>query len=275
MSDLIPAPKARALTAKQFGHLADVPPELEWLANITNLKTRRAYKEDVNDFSHFAGLQNPVELRTITRAHVIAWRKELDVRELSPATIRRKLSALSSLFDYLCERNAVTANPVDGVKRPMANGNEGSTPALGDGQARKMLEAPPADTLKGARDRAILATLLYHGLRREELCLLLVKDIQSRQGVMHLRIIGKRSKIRYVPVHAGAQRLIEEYLTIAKHGADLGGPLFRPVKNNRTAEGLNRISVYLRPHTGDRASRTARQLKHLCVEMFLSKRLWG
>ena len=45
----------------------------------------------------------------------------------------------------------------------MANGNEGSTPALGDVQARKLLEAPPAGTLKGIRDRAILATLLYHG----------------------------------------------------------------------------------------------------------------
>ena len=92
----------------------------------------------MNDFSHFAGLQNPVELRTITRAHVIAWRKELKVRELSPATIRRRLSALSSLFDYLCERNAVAGNPVDGVKRPLANGNEGSTPALGAAQARKL-----------------------------------------------------------------------------------------------------------------------------------------
>jgi integrase len=79
-------------------------------------------------------------------------------------------SALSSLFDYLCERNAVSGNPIDGVKRPMANGNEGSTPALGDAQARKLLEAPPADTLKGVRDRAVLATLLYHGMRREELC---------------------------------------------------------------------------------------------------------
>jgi hypothetical protein len=46
---------------------------------------------------------------------------------------RRKLAALSALFDYLCERNAVSGNPVDGVKRPTANGNEGSTPALGDG----------------------------------------------------------------------------------------------------------------------------------------------
>jgi integrase/recombinase XerD len=102
-------------------------------------------------------------------------RKDMERRDLSPATIRRKLSALSSLFDYLCERNAITGNPVDGVKRPMANGNEGSTPALGDPQARKLLEAPPADTLKGVRDRAILASLLYHGIRREELCGLRVK----------------------------------------------------------------------------------------------------
>ena len=63
-------------------------------------------------------------------------------------------------------------NPVDGVKRPTANNNEGSTPALGDAQARRLLEAPAPDTLKGVRDRAILATLLYHGIRREELCLL-------------------------------------------------------------------------------------------------------
>ena len=35
------------LTPEQFGQLADVPPELEWLANITNPKTRRAYKNDV------------------------------------------------------------------------------------------------------------------------------------------------------------------------------------------------------------------------------------
>ena len=161
---------------------------------------------------------------------------------MEPATIRRKLSALSSLFDYLCERNAVAGNPVDGVKRPMANGNEGSTPALGDGQARKLLDAPPADTLKGVRDRAILATLLYHGIRREELCGLRVKDMHSRQGVLHFRINGKRDKIRFVPVNAAAQRTIEDYLALAGHRADLEGPLFRPVKNNRTGR-LDRRSI--------------------------------
>jgi site-specific recombinase XerD len=187
----------------------------------------------------FSALPNHAALRTVTRAHVIAWRKDLESRSLAPASVRRKLSALSSLFDYLCERNAVVCNPVDGVKRPAALSNEGSTPALGDAQARRLLEAPPPDTLKGVRDRAILATLLYHGIRREELCLLRLKDLQSREGVMHLRIQGKRGKIRFVPVHPMALRLIGEYLEAGKHGGgqmhnSLDEALFRPVKNNRT-----------------------------------------
>jgi integrase/recombinase XerD len=229
----------RSLTPAQYGDLADVPPELEWLANITNPRTRCAYKIDVGEFMRFTGLRSPVELRTVTRAHVIAWRKELETRELAPASIRRKLAALSSLFGYLCERNAVSGNPVDGVKRPMANGNEGSTPALGDTQALELLEAPSGKTLKGLRDRAILAILLYHGMRRAELCGLVVADMQNRQGVMHFRVLGKRGKIRFIPVHPQAQRLTEEYLAAAGHSADLKGPLFRPVANNRTGE-LNR-----------------------------------
>jgi integrase/recombinase XerD len=240
------------LTAEEFTHLADIPPEIEWLANITNEKTRRAYKADVREFIQFVTLRDRTSLRSIARAHVIAWRQDMEARGLAGSTIRRKLSSLSSLFDYLCERNAIAGNPVDGVKRPMANGNEGSTPALGDEQARRLLEAPPPDTLKGVRDRAILAALLYHGIRREELCKLRLSDMQTRQGVVHLRVEGKRDKIRYVPVHPMAGRLIGEYLALAKHGGgqdggDLDGALFRPVKNNRTGtldKHLDPGSVY-------------------------------
>lgn len=247
MKNELIAVKKGTLSPAQFDRLADVPAELEWLANITNEKTRRAYKCDVMEFSDYLGLRNPEEFRTVTRAHVIAWRETLEARELSAPTIRRKLSALSSLYDYLCERNAVAGNPVDGVKRPLANGNEGSTPALSDDQARRLLEAPPENTLKGARDRAILAALLYHGMRREELCGLRLKDMQSREGVKHFKVKGKRDKIRYVPLHPLAQRLIENYLMLAGHGADSDGPLFRPVRNNRTGEldrALNPNSIY-------------------------------
>ena len=45
-----------------------------------------------------------------------------------------------------------------------------------------------------------------------------VRYMQSRQGVMHFRIKGKRDKIRFVPVHPMVQRLIEEYLAAGKHG---------------------------------------------------------
>jgi integrase/recombinase XerD len=236
MADDLTLVTKRILTTAQYGALADVPPELEWLANIVNRKTRRAYKNDVAEFSAFTGLTEPTQLRTVTRAHVIAWRKSMEARALSPASVRRKLSALSALFDYLCERNAVAGNPVDGVKRPIANNNEGSTPALGDAQARKLLDAPPADTLKGVRDRAILATLLYHGIRRDELCSLRIKDMQSREGVAHLNVRGKRDKTRYIPLHPIGQRLIGEYLALAGHGGEPDGPLFRPVSNNRTGE---------------------------------------
>ena len=95
----------------------------------------------MTEVSAFSGLQEPRQLRAITRAHVIAWRKDMEARKLSAASVRRKLSAISSLFDYLCERNAVGGNPVDGVRRPMASSNEGTTPALGDAQARRLLEA--------------------------------------------------------------------------------------------------------------------------------------
>ncbi len=53
----------------------------------------------------------------MTRAHVIAWRTDLERRSLAPATQRRKLAALSSLFQYLCERNAVLTNPAHGMTR--------------------------------------------------------------------------------------------------------------------------------------------------------------
>jgi len=61
------------------------------------------------------------------------------------------------------------------------------------------------------------------GLRREELCRLKVKDIHSRRGVPHLRVFGKGSKTRYLPLHAGAQELLNDYLDEARHAADIEG----------------------------------------------------
>ena len=70
-----------------------------------------------------------------------------------------------------------------------------------------LLAAPPEGTLKGKWDRAILATLLYHGLRYEELCTLTVGSIHQRESVPHVRVEGKGDTVRYLPLHVTAQLL--------------------------------------------------------------------
>jgi integrase/recombinase XerD len=226
------AVKARLLTLAEFQRLADVPPEVEWFKNIRNQNTKRAYENAVKDFMLFTGIKRPEEFRIVTPAHVIAWRDALGERTLNGTTIRHRLAALSSLFQYLCDKNSITLNPVKGVKRPRAETEEGKTPAIADHQARKLLVAPAEKSLKGIRDRAILATLLYHALRREELCKLTVRDyMHERGGVRHLRVSGKGEKTRYVPLHGIARDLIEEYLQQAGHGGNEKGALFRPLRN--------------------------------------------
>ena len=126
-----------ALTQAEFSRLADVPPEVQWFANLDNAQTRRAYQNDIGAFMRFTGIVQPEEFRAVTRAHILAWRAALESQSLAGSTIRRKLAALASLYDYLCGSNAVTHNPVKGVKRPRVETNEGKTPALGDTQARQ------------------------------------------------------------------------------------------------------------------------------------------
>ena len=129
------------------------------------------------------------------------------------------VQSLSSLFKYLRDKHAIKYNPAKDVQRPKAESGEGKTPAIADLQARKLLDAPDEtrpsllrqgrlsdkdDSTRNKRDRAILSTPLFHGLRREELCKLKVRDFQHvRKGVPHLKIHGKGGKIRYVPLHPG------------------------------------------------------------------------
>jgi hypothetical protein len=87
---------------------------------------------------------------------------------------------------------------------------------------------------------------------------------------MHFRIKGKRDKILFVPVHASAQRLIQEYLALARHGDDAAGPLFRPIRNNVTGEldrPLNPNSVYRNiVQKYGLATGVSAQVNRLCVQ---------
>lgn len=226
------------LSKQEFQGLGKVPPAIEWLANIENEKTQQAYKMDIGQFTYFLGIEKPDDFRQVKRAHIIAWRDSIKNTGVSPATVRRKMSALSSLFDYLCEKNSIEGNPVNGVKRPTEGANVGKTPALSYEQAKKLFNAPPEETVKGLRDRAILATFLHHAPRKMEVAQLRLKDIQDREGIKHFTFHGKRGKIRYVAINPVALKRIDDYLKAIKR-SDPKDYLFTPI-NNRSTQDLNK-----------------------------------
>ena len=233
---------------------APVPPEAAWFAGIGDARNRRGYVRDVREFMAFAGFADPGQLREAVPEQVAAWRDALLARPLRAATVRRKLTALSSLYGALVAAGAARRNPVEGIGRPDLRADARPAPVLTARQARRLLDAPPTDTLKGLRDRAILAVLLYHGLTRRELCRLATGDLLRGEGGHLLRVTGSRARV--LAVHPEALERIEAWLEGAGHGGDASGPLFRPMAHKggpAAGRSLDPSSVYsgvVRLHAG-------------------------
>ncbi len=204
---------------------------------------------------HIIGITTQAELRQVTHKHVVAWDHHMREREdpsPSNATTRRRLSALSSLFSHLIRHTDVEVNPVREIKRPPAD-LEGQTPAFARKEARKVLDAPPANTVIGLRDRAILSVGLQAGPRREEIANLRVGDLHSSRGFDALRIRGKGKKRRTVLINPQTAQRIYAYLDAAGHADDRRGPLFRPVGHNQNG------ADYRRHLSGEQIARIVRK----------------
>lgn len=224
-----------ALQALQF-----VPEESVWLANNLSPHTRRAYRRDVGAFMEFLGIRSTAELRAVSRAAVVAWRNDMLARQTKPRTIRRRLSALSSLFKHLVAHQAADTNPVREISRPRVNRRHGTTRAFSKKEARKILDAPSAITLQGLRDRAILSVGLQAGPRRAEIAGLLVRDFHTNAGYKSLHFIRKGNEDHSLALNPQTVQRIEDYLERAGHRSDLDGPLFRPVRSNQFRGQLRR-----------------------------------
>src|SRR2546423_760166 len=98
--------------------LQSVPEEEVWLAGQLSPQTRVAYKKDVNHYVRTMNIRSTAELRQVGRAAVIAWLNRMRDEKIAPRTLRRRLSALSSLFSHLVEHRIVESNPVRDIKRP-------------------------------------------------------------------------------------------------------------------------------------------------------------
>jgi len=231
-----PAPISRPGQLASLAELAAIPEEEIWLASQKSARTRRAYKQDVAHFMRTLGITTPEQLRQVDHRAVIAWERIMREQEGAAAsTVRRRLAALSSLFKHLVRHGSAGRNPVVDVQRPSINREEGSTAAFSKAQARRLLDAPPAGTVAGLRDRAILSVGLQVGLRRAEIAALTVGDLHQNRGLDALRLTRKGGRRDSLAINPQTAARIRAYLEVAGHGADRGGPLFRPLRGNAKA----------------------------------------
>jgi site-specific recombinase XerD len=175
-------------------------------------RTRRAYAVDLAQFSEWAGGRG-VEVGDVRHRDVRRFAAGLSSEGAAPATVARKLAAIRSLFDFLVRMERVSQNPADLVSSPK---KEDKLPrVLSEEQMRDLLERIPARTPLELRDRAMLELAYSCGLRCEEIVNLDcgALDHETEQ----LRVLGKGSKERLLPVGGPAQKALGRYMERGRH----------------------------------------------------------
>jgi len=210
---------------------------------LSSAHSRRAYRKALADFLAWSRSNAAAGL---SKAVVQAYRSELERRGLAPSTINVRLSAIRKLAleaadnGFLDPAAAAAIARVGGMRRAGVRlGNW-----LSREQAEGLLALPARDTLKGKRDRALLAVLLGAGLRRTEAAELAFEHIQERDGRWVVAdLVGKGRRLRTVPIPAWAKAALDDWRQAA--GLD-GGPVFRRVnKGGRPAvERLSAQAVF-------------------------------
>ena len=160
---------------------------------------------------------------------VTRYRIFLENRQLAGGTINGRLAAVRRLAYEAADAGLLGPELAAGIRR--VKGAKKLGVRLGNWftaeEGRRLWQSPDADTLKGKRDRAILAVLLGCGLRRRELADLDFRHLQQREEHWAIvDLVGKGGHIRTVPVPDWVKTTIDEWLEAAAISA---GRLFRCV----------------------------------------------
>jgi len=206
--------------------------------------TRRAYLSDVRQLARHAGADGvPGETTPLA---VRTWLAELR-EDLSPATRARKLAAVRAFFRFLVREGAVALDPTAGLPLPKTPQrlprplSVDDCDALVKAQDASSAQAEPAttrrarrDLLRRVRDRALTELLYGTGIRVGELVGLDVRDVDLRAG--EVRVLGKGSKERIVPLPQLCRDAIGEWLALRSRPGILAQPLFISLRPRREAE---------------------------------------
>ncbi|AGL17496.1 integrase [Actinoplanes sp. N902-109] len=184
-----------------------------WLQNRRlSPHTRDAYRRDVTGWLSWCA-ERELDPLQASFLDVNAYARGLEARELAPATVARKLSGLSSWYDFLAKLRAVEHNPVGGADRPYLSRDHSGTVGLSVQEVDALLTAAATETGPAAlRHRAAVVLLADLGLRVGELVGLDVADLGVERGHRSLRFIGKGGRPRRRALTPDAAAAVDAYL---------------------------------------------------------------
>jgi integrase/recombinase XerD len=182
-----------------------------WLANRRlSEHTRAAYRRDVAGWLGWCA-ERAVEPLLASFLDVNAYARGLEARGLAAATVARKLSGLSSWYDFLVKLRAVAANPVGGADRPYVDRDHSATVGLSPEEVDALIVAAEA---AGERHRAVITLLADLGLRVGEVVGLDLGDVGWERGHRTVRFTGKGGRQRRRVLTVGAAAALDDYLRV-------------------------------------------------------------
>jgi len=174
--------------------------------------TIEAYASDLAkyvDFLIFKGLTN---FNDVQSSDVLAYLTKLHHQKLSSLTIARNLSALRMFHRFLTSENISNSNPTDTISSPKL---AMKLPVVLDQfEIEKLIEQPDVSTALGIRDRALLEFAYATGVRVSELISINLNDLFLDDQLV--RIFGKGSKVRIVPIGERAIKSVKDYCQISR-----------------------------------------------------------
>ena len=205
--------------------------------------SRRAYGRHLQEFFVWHASENRPELN---KALLNRYVKFLRERKLSSSSINQKLSAIRKLATEAEDNNLIDSRIANGIRAVKGVPQRGRRTGnwLTKDEAQMWLNTPDIKTLKGTRDRAVLAVLIGCGLRRAEAAILSISHIQQREGRWAIvDIIGKRDKMRTVPMPSWAKSAIDAWTYSARIDE---GFIFRRVNkgDNLMGNGITEQAIY-------------------------------
>jgi site-specific recombinase XerD len=204
------------------------------LDSVSSPITRRVYNMALDEFiAWFKEAPRP----GFSKATVSAWRASLEARGLGSSSIIIRMSAIRKLAAEAADNGLLDPELAAGISRVKSVKSVGIRVGnwLTLRQAQALVNAPDIATVKGLRDRAILAVLLGCGLRRSEVAALTFSHVQQRDGrwcIVDMR--GKHGRIRTVPMPTWVKVAIDAWTVAA---AVLDGHVFRPVNRGDRVAG--------------------------------------